>query len=129
MTLEQLLNELEALEKRSTRGPWASNGYIDVFPATTKYPIAKCSSNRMFRSIEETKAALIAAARNALPKLIAVIKKQDEALKDMAKQKTIEEVENDPDSDGAGDVDGAYDSMVLMSRRARDSVSKLLGET
>lgn len=74
-----MIDELEALEKAASEAPWLQGHHVDE-------PRALCASARRFDSLlavdadgmaivsRERDAALIAAARNALPALIAVVK-------------------------------------------------------
>jgi hypothetical protein len=78
MTLE----ELERLEKAATKGPWAVEQWVGrtvIAPMCAKYPHTQyiCGASGVIDQVggsADANAALIVAARNALPGLLRVVK-------------------------------------------------------
>ena len=93
MITDELLNELEQKEKAATPGPWASTGdakewtpgvaWYNVNGASINGPGTKCvvaggldgETDEAVGVIHNEDASLIAAARNALPDLLAEVRK------------------------------------------------------
>ncbi len=92
--LEQLIEKLSELEKKATKGPWktiapdhaSENWFVSRIPGKESVSLVEqgipfyiCHELRK-DTHSRTNAELIAASRNALPKLLSIIKVYKEAL-------------------------------------------------
>lgn len=83
MTLTDWLSELERVEKAATKGPWTRNRTYQHTDPICRFGGGLWAIYPPLDSeVSDSKdSALIAQSRNALPKLLAIVRVQQEALK------------------------------------------------